>query len=427
VSPNKEHKTDYLILGILGALTAGVLFAFVFWGWVKENRTGLPGIRTTQSTNVDAVIVCYTLFERLGISVGRSETILLDNAFDKSGVLFLLDPIIPVHSGEIKEIKAWLLGGGVLICTDVPKGLHPDLDKLGKGKNILCSSTCRINQKPKKLNPIQTTSIPSEHKNLPLARDISSIFLKTHEIVDVNVFDPNDPRTAFEPLLLDSFGPRMVEYKLGRGRIILVSDSSFLANGQIGKQDNSVLAVNLVSYALSQAKNKSVLFDEYHLGFGHHKSGLSVLSWMMFTTPAGWTVVSLTIAGVLFMFYKGRRFGTRRGFAKGRRRSKLEYIYAVGSTYHSAGANRLTLELILNWLKRKVTNSAGLAQNASNGAIATKLSLRSDLNSQGYKEVLDKCDRYITQADFSERQLLLTIKQLAQIEKEVFNERRKRK
>ena len=62
---------------------------------------------------------------------------------------------------------------------------------------------------------------------------------------------------------------------------------------------------------------------------------------------------------VLFMIYKGRRFGIRRGLERERRRSKLEYIYAVGATYRSAKANRLTLELILQWLKRKIINLTG--------------------------------------------------------------------
>jgi hypothetical protein len=138
-------------------------------------------------------------------------------------------------------------------------------------------------------------------------------------------------------------------------------------------------------------------------------------------------VLCLTVAGVLLMVYKGRRFGLRRGLEAKQRRSKLEYIYGVGSTYHSAGANRLTLKLLFASLKRKTTGLAGLAHNASNRAIAVELSRRIGADPGHYQDVLDRCDGLLAQARLSERHLLLAMKQLAQIEMEIFNEHRNRK
>jgi hypothetical protein len=423
---NNKRKTDYLILGVLGALIIGVLFALVFSGWVRQDRSGMPGVRTTLSTNVDAAIVCYTLFERLGISVGRSEKVLIGDVFGKIDVLFLLNPIIPIHAGEIKNLQAWLIGGGVLICTEIPKGLRPNLDKLEKNKSS-SSNFSHMPKKPKRSGRSQATPIPIEWRSMPLARDISEVHFETFDTFDADTLDPNHPGGAFEPLLFDNCGIRIVAHELGHGHIIILSDSTFLANGQIGKSDNSVLAVNLVSYALSKARGKKVVFDEYHLGFGYHQTGFKVLGKMLFSTAAGWMVLSLTVAGVLYVIYKGRRFGFRRSFERKYCRSKLEYIYAVGSTYRSAGANRLTLELIYDWLKHKATNLAGLTPNASNGTIANELSRRSGSDPQKYKEVFDRCDKLIAQTSLSERHLLLIIKQLVQIEMEVFNEHRNRK
>jgi len=382
---NNKRKTDYLILGVLGALIIGVLFALVFSGWVRQDRSGMPGVRTTLSTNVDAAIVCYTLFERLGISVGRSEKVLIGDVFGKIDVLFLLNPIIPIHAGEIKNLQAWLIGGGVLICTEIPKGLRPNLDKLEKNKSS-SSNFSHMPKKPKRSGRSQATPIPIEWRSMPLARDISEVHFETFDTFDADTLDPNHPGGAFEPLLFDNCGIRIVAHELGHGHIIILSDSTFLANGQIGKSDNSVLAVNLVSYALSKARGKKVVFDEYHLGFGYHQTGFRVLGKMLFSTAAGW-----------------------------------------GSTYRSAGANRLTLELIYDWLKHKATNLAGLTPNASNGTIANELSRRSGSDPQKYKEVFDRCDKLIAQTSLSERHLLLIIKQLVQIEMEIFNEHRNRK
>lgn len=421
-----KHKTDYLILGALGAFTAGMLFTLVLLDLIKKDHSGTPGVRTTFSTNEDAAIVCYTLFERLGLLVGRSEKAILGNELDKIDVLFLLDPIIPLHAGEIKDIQTWLFSGGVLICTEIPKGLHPDLDKINKYKNHTSNSR-RMPRKDKKPQEPQFSYIPVERKSLPLARDISEIYFETSKVFGADVLDTNRPGNSIDPLLFDNRGIRIVMRELGRGRIIILSDSSFLANGQIGKSDNPVLAVNLISYALSNARDNKVVFNEYHLGYGYHQTGFSVLSRMLFNTTAGWAVLSLTVAGVLYIIYKGRRFGFRRSLGKKHRRSKIEYIYGVGSTYRSAGANRLTLEIIYDWLKRKTTDLTGLTPNVSNEKIANELSRRSGFDSRKYKEVFDRCDKLIAQSSLSERHLLLIIKQLVRIEMEVFNEQRNRK
>jgi len=411
---------------MLGALIAGVLFALVLLGWARKDHTGLPGIRTTRSANVEAALVCYVLFERLGVSVGRAEEPLLADMLSETDVLFLLDPIIPIHLGELRDARTWLLDGGVLVCTEVPKGLYSDVDASGKAEGGL-RTYCATQQESGSPEALQTTSVPVGHRDLPLARDVSNVYFETLRTVDANLLDSNGPGNAFEPLLFDTCGLRAAGHKLGRGHLIIVSDSSFLANGQIGKGDNSILAVNLVSYALSLARGRRVAFDEYHLGGGHHETGIGVLGWMLFTTPAGWSVLSLTAAGVLFMIYEGRRFGPRHGLERERRRSKVEYIYAVGSTYRSAGANRLALELIFGRLKRDVIDLTGLGRKASNGAVAARLSHRIGLSTQRCKEVCDRCDEFLARPSLSERQLRLALNQLAKIEMEVFNERRKRK
>jgi len=424
VSP-KKHKTDYLILGILGALTAAVLFVLVVRDLERQSHSQRSGIRTTYSTNVDGTIVCYKLFERLGVSPARSEKILLSNVLDEADVLFHLDPIVSIGPGEVEDVRVWLISGGVLVCTEIPRDLARDLRVSGRDRTSRNSPFRRSKTDRSKSSEI--TSIPPDRRSLPLARDIRDVSFKTSKVFSADFSDIDNTGGAVEFLLLDDRGVRIGMQELGRGRLIILSDSSFLANGQIGESDNSVLAANLVAYALSKARGNRVVFDEYHLGYGYHETGFGVLSKLLFSSPAGWAVLSLTAAGVLFMVQKGRRFGFRRSLETKHRRSKLEYIYGVGSTYRSAGATRLTLRIVFTWLKRRATGLVGLAQNASNRAIATELSRRTGADPRQYQEVLDRCDRLLAGAGLSERRLLLTMKQLAQIEMEIFNEHRNRK
>jgi hypothetical protein len=302
-------------------------------------------------------------------------------------------------------------------------GFTRDLPELN-GKRIRFGRSRRMPHRSGQTESSEMTSIPTEHSRLPLARDVSQIYFETTEVFHIDVPDSNKPADTVKLLLVDDRGVRIAMHKFGRGGFIILSDSSFLANGQIGKSDNSVLAANLVCYALARARGTKVVFDEYHLGSGHHTGGFSVLSKLLFTTPAGWAVLSLSVAGVLYLIYKGRRFGSRRDLEKKQRRSKLDYIYSVGATYRAAGANRLALELVHHWLKRRITGLTGLAHDAPNGTIATELCRRTGADGRQYKNILDRCDRLLARTRLSERDLLLATKQLARIEMEVFNEHR---
>lgn len=415
-----------MILFILGLVTAGVLILLVVGDMVRQGRSDSAGFRTTYSTNIDGTIISYTLFQRLGISVTRSEKVLLGDVLKDIDVLLQLDPFIPMRADEAEEMRTWVISGGVCVCTEIPMAFAHDLRALG-GDRIRYGRFQPVRRHSDQTELSETTSIPVEHHHLPLARDVSTTHFETSDIIHIDVTDSNTPSRTVEPLLTDDRGVRIATHKFGRGCFILLSDSSFLANEHIGKNDNSIVATNLVSYALSKAGGANVVFDEYHLGSGRHTGGFSVLSTLLFTTSAGWTVLSLTVAGVFYLLYKGRRFGSRQDIERKQRRSKLDYIYSVGATYRAAGANRLALELVYHWLKDKLTNLTGLAHNVPNKTLATELSRRTDMDSRQYQEILDNCDKLLARTRLSQRDLLLAAKQLSRIEMEVLNEHRSRK
>jgi hypothetical protein len=255
---------------------------------------------------------------------------------------------------------------------------------------------------------------------LPLARDVASVNLIGADVLESEWFEPDYP-ALLTSLFEDERGPRIAERAVGRGRLILLSNSSFMANGLITRQDNAVLAVNLISYASAQAGSEKIVFDEYHFGYGGRNGGFRVLGGMLLTTSAGWAVLSLTAVGILFLIYKGRQFGPRRGLAKERRRSKTEYLFAVGATFRSAGAHRLTFALINTWFRRRAAHAVGMVPSASNEAIAGGLARLGSLDSAECRRTLDECDRLAARPKISERQLRLAVAQLVRIEREVLH------
>ena len=411
----KSHQSEYTILAVLGLVTAVALLWMAWAGILREQNSGEPGVRTTRATNDDGMLIGYTLFERLGLPVERSNQMLVENQLDGVGTVFLIDPVVPVGAAEATDLGTWIARGGVLVTTEVLANLSPALRKLASDM----PKPPRNPARPKVEGPF--TEVPKEAKSLPLARDVSAVFFETKVVFRTHRPDPNAAPDVMEPLFTDNHGVRIAQWRVGRGRVILLSDSSFLANANIAEGDNAVLSANLIACARAQATTSRVVFNEYHFGAGGFGQGMGVLAVMLVTTSPGWAVLALTAAGILFLFYKGRQFGPRRGFGQQRRRSKLEYVRAVGGTYRAAGAHRLTLRLIYTWFRQQVTNRTGLTVSVSNGLVAQQLARRDPSKAADYQRIFDGCDRLLSQPRISQRQLTTAVAHLARIEKEVLH------
>ena len=125
---------------------------------------------------------------------------------------------------------------------------------------------------------------------------------------------------------------------------------------------------------------------------------------------------------LLFLFLKGRQFGPRRDFRRQqRRRSKLEYVYAVGATYRAAGAHGLTFQLIYSWFRQRIAGRVGVSPTAPNRFIAQELAHRCGSDAKPYLQALDESDTLLSQATVSQHQLAAAVERLVRIEKEVLN------
>jgi len=404
--PSPSHKSEYAILLVLAVVSGLVLLAMSWSGMVREDRSGRPGLRTTRSTNVDGMLACYELFKRLEIPVERSNRMLLSRQIEDAGVVFVIDPRLPMNTGEIVDLGAWIERGGVLVVSQdmgFVKELDPAMADLMREDRSYRAD-------------------PSGPRTLPLSRDVRAVSLDANDTFALKLPDERAPRKAMEPLFEDRYGVRIAEHRMGRGRLILLSDSSFLDNEHLGAEDNSVLAVNLVSYAMSRSTTRKVLFDEYHFGFGNDNQGFRLLGDLLLTTSPGWSVLALTAAGILFLVYRGRQFGPRRDLGKQRRRrSKMEFVHAVGATYRSAGAHRLTLKLIYGWFRQRAAAGAGVASTATNRLLAQELARRGRAGVDEIQRTLDDCDGLLTRPTMSQRQLTAALARLAQIEKETLD------
>jgi len=411
----KSHRDEYLILIVLGLVVIGTTALLTMDRW-RDGAASKRPYPSTYSNTPEGMRVYHTLLDRLSLKAKRNESPLFHEELAEVDVLFLLNPVSRVDRMEREELDEWLRAGGVLVTSD-PSSV--DL-----ARTVVMQSEERPQPFPRRSPPrdlADVTAVAENEPDLPLARDVSSIATVSPATLDIQPQDP--PRTSgqVERLFADERGLRVAAAPVGRGWVIALADSSFLNNGWIGLADNAVLAVNLAAYARNLARGPNVSFDEYHNGFGRRLSGWSIMWAMLLETAAGWAVLSLTAAGILYLFYRGRRFGSRYPLERRRRRSKLEYIQSVATTYQAAGANRLTFGHLYQRLRRRLAAAVGLPPSADSGDVAAALARRMEQPAQRYDAVLRQCDAVMAQRRLSNGQLRQLTAELAAIELEVLH------
>ena len=417
--PGAAHRTDYVVLSVLGAFSVLMLLLLVTLGGHRGDEGGAPWIRTSHTTNTEGALVCYTLFERLGCPVKRIEKPLFSETLDDVDVLFVLLPIVPIQSGEMGPLRRWVRGGGVVVCT--PSAADQILGHKEAGKpeaKQACTTGCRPTTERHERSPDEVTHVPAEASELPLAVDVAQVHFQTSCVIGGP--DPAKASRSRRPLLKDTQGTRIAVHDVGAGHVVVLADSSFLANGWIGKADNAVVAVNLVGWCTSRTRGSRVGFDEYHFGYGSHDTPWQIMRTMLLETSPGWAVLCLTCAGLLYLVYRGRRFGPRRAPGRPRRRSKLEFVQSVGATYRAAKADRLVLEIIFHWFKRRLAGHFGLAAKALTTDLAAAAARSTGASPHVYGRAFDACEAALARPRLSTFRGNELLKRLAKIEMEVF-------
>ena len=405
----RSDRSDYIVLIVLAVVTVVVIAWLSAAEKMDRDPDEFAPLRTTHSTGKTGLMGLYELLDELDFDVSRWYRLLEDGRLADVGVTVVLDPLIDVSAEEVRCLEQQIRSGGVLICTESwwrsIRGPHRPYHSF------------RSPYQWSDREQIRMTTVPAASSEMPLARDVSSVTFATASTIDTDI-DSSRQATA---LFSDDYGVRIVSLREGEGEVILLSDSSFLANGRLDKGDNPVLAVNLIAYARSRSGRDKIVFDEYHFGHGPQETGWTIMRRMLLTTNAGWAVLALVIAGLLWLVLKGRRFGTRRGDHSPRRRSKLEYAYSVGATYRSTGASALTFCLLFRWFRARLARRAGVPAHASSKAIATHLALGDKAQQQRLKEFIDDGDRITITERMSRGKFNTMVKKTAELESEILH------
>ena len=151
-------------------------------------------------------------------------------------------------------------------------------------------------------------------------------------------------------LIGNSAGPTLGFSRWGEGGVVTLSSAWSISNQGIGRDDNLVVVLNALNYPQGSRK-LSVIFDEYHHGYGRSPGITSLIE-----TPARLGLAQIGLAFILMAFAVSRRFGNPIPLREGERQ-RSEYLTSMSSLLRRAHAFRA----VRSELERKFMEDAATA------------------------------------------------------------------
>lgn len=326
-----HSRREPLLLALLVGLIV-LLAGLVGTRRRQESADPRPSTYVTSPYGAGAL---YQVMRELKLPVGRRLEPFAD-AGPLRGPLAMLAPSAPPSPAEVHALADWVRGGGTLVYA--ARRHDPTVDSLGLKLHTLARDTGAAEY----LDPVKSATVASG----PLTDGVG--------VVD-------GFRRGFEPAsvvlnkatVLASAGniPVVVDYRLGKGRVIAWADGYPLVNHAL---KGSRAAILFSRTAADAAHGRTFWFDEYHHGFGGGGGTLDGLTKFLRGERAGHAALQVAVAllGLLLLF--GRRFGAPLPPPPARRRSPLEHVDALAGAYRQAGARTTARRLLLAGLARRL-------------------------------------------------------------------------
>ncbi len=204
-------------------------------------------------------------------------------------------------------------------------------------------------------------------------------------------------------------GVLLVDYSLGKGRIVVLADPFIVANNGISRADNLQLAVNLVA-----ASGGLIAFDEFHQG--REASQNALISYFA-GTPVVAICAQLALIVLVIIWSQGRRFARPLPLQQVDRRSSLEFVASMAELEQRARAHDLALENIYTRTRRVLARYAGSSNSSPRAEIAARVAERSSLNREELELLMRSCEETVNGAPTDARSSLDLARRLREVER----------
>ena len=344
-----------LALGVLAVIVALL---------TPEAPGDSSGGRSSYSTAPAGVRMAYELAGRLGWRVQRRLTT-FDSAPSERTVQVVLAPEGGLGGSEVHRLLDNVRGGGGLVFSlDGNEEIADSLGvKLGPRDAILGGTPDPQCHKPATLTARALLALPPEVSEIvwqkrPMVRESTLVRVRT----------PSGPPVA-----------AAIGFPLGAGKVALTSNSALFSNEAVRNCPwrADVAVASMLEYVRpARGGSASLVFDEFHHGFGIHGGTLRAAATYLAHTPSGHFVIQALVAGLLLLIAKAPRAIPPRDSRVTARRSPLEHADALGRAYADVGATRTATSRLVGGLRRRLNRWIPVGPGASDEAFLDAVARR---------------------------------------------------
>jgi len=303
------------------SIAAGVVALNLLLAGLRSVTGGTPGGPGSSSyaTGPDGDAAYASLLLRAGHRVVRERVTPAHAALRPTDTAIVLDPLF-VERDDLDALSAFVMSGGRLVASETLHWLRPPLPSPRPGKSGVA-------------------------REVPFAPVPELSGVRT--VVTDRGTRWRDVGTTL-PALGDRVGPMLVVAAPGRGRALLLSDSSPLQNRYLARAGNARLALGLAG----APARRVVFFEAYH-GYGQPSSGLGAI-------PFRWKTALLLEAAavVVFLLARVRRLGPAEAESRALPPPRAEYIRSLAATLARTRDRREALEPLRAELQRMIDSGS---------------------------------------------------------------------
>lgn len=164
---------------------------------------------------------------------------------------------------------------------------------------------------------------------------------------------PDDATTFLTIETTEGTEPVIVGLPTGRGRMVVAGDAGLFRNSELRTGDPAVRVVRIIEWLQAGNRERRIVFDEYHHGYGTHADPGAVARRALVRTPLGRTVLQAGCAVIVLLLALGVRPIRPRARIRIERRSPLEHVGALARAYRAVHAKERAAQLLVRGLVRR--------------------------------------------------------------------------
>ena len=380
------------ILLIVGVFLVVVALNFVFF--VDSRGTDedeLTGNRSSYRSTPFGTRAFFTLLEESGYKVARFEKPFTELKDHDPGTLIVIAPP-ETHNPDEEEFSAvnkWVEAGGLLIIADREINVNFG-DATVRTERANAGSV---------VHPLQPTLFTRNVEHVALSQHATRVTVDSRAAT----YHIGDDQTAV-----------LADVQVGKGRVVLLTDPYVIANNGISEADNVMVALNV----LAERPAGTIVFDEYHHGYGASSTSGGLMSYFR-GTPVPWMMAQAGLIAALVVYSFGRRFGRPVPLRTERRTTNLEFVSSMANITRLAQASDLAMQNIYSEFRKRLCRFSGVPARIENDRLAAVAARRAALDERELAALLARCEQISKGAQVSESELLKLVSRTREIESQL--------